>query len=355
MPIGRPNASRSFGVLDHHVEQLAHPADRAERHQQPLPGEVGHDHLEAGVLAPEQVLLRHLDVGERELAGVGGVPAELLELRDDLVAGRVGLDDEERDPVVAAGLGRLHRADEQVGADAVGDERLRAVDDVAAVDLARERPDRGDVGAGAGLGDPERADLLAGDRRAQEALVLVGGAELEDRRRRDPGVGAEPGADPARRAAGGELLGPDGVVDVVAALAAELLRVLEAEEAELGGAVVELAREQPLLLPLGDVRRDLGRDPAVDRLAQLLVLVGERRQDPSLGDRPSLERTRDGEVLVWVTRQLRGAVRAAARRGGDLGDAERAVLGRRLLVALATLGERVHRQDDEEVDRERRR
>ena len=73
--------------------------------------------------------------------------------------------------------------------------------------------------------------------------MLVGGAELVDRRRRDPGVRAEPGADPARGAGRGELLGPDGVVDAVAALAAELDRVLEPEEAELAGAVVELARE----------------------------------------------------------------------------------------------------------------
>ena len=83
---------------------------------------------------------------------------------------------------------------------------------------------------------PSARDLLARDRGAQEALVLVGGAEPEDRRRRDPGVRAEPGADPARGAGRGQLLGPDGVVDVVAALAAELLRVLEPEEAELAGA-----------------------------------------------------------------------------------------------------------------------
>ena len=143
-------------------------------------------------------------------------------LRHDLVAGHVALEDQERDPLVAAALGRLHGADEEVGADAVGDEGLGAVDHVAAVDLAGEGADRGDVGAGARLGDPERGDPLAGDRRAQEALVLIGGAEPEDRRRRDPGMCAEPGADPARCAGGRELLGPDRVVNVVAALAAEL-------------------------------------------------------------------------------------------------------------------------------------
>ena len=47
-----------------------------------------------------------------------------------------------------------------------------AVDDAAAVDALGDGPDRGDVGAGARLGDPERADPLAGDRGAKEALVL---------------------------------------------------------------------------------------------------------------------------------------------------------------------------------------
>jgi hypothetical protein len=69
-----------------------------------------------------------------------------------------------------------------------------------------------------------------------------------------------------------ELLDPDRVVDVVAALAAVLGLVLEPEEAELAAAVVERARELPGLLPLVDVGSDLPGDEAADRLAQLLVL-----------------------------------------------------------------------------------
>ena len=64
----------------------------------------------------------------------------------------------------------------------------------------------------------------------------------------------------------------------VAALAAVLLGELEAEEAELGAAREQLARELARLLPLVDVGRDLLGDEAPHRLAQLLVLVGERRQ-----------------------------------------------------------------------------
>jgi hypothetical protein len=71
-------------------------------------------------------------------------------------------------------------------------------------------------------------------------------------------------------------------VDVIAALTPELDGVLQAEEAELGGPGVQLARELPRRLPLVHVRRDLGSHPAVDRLAQLLVLVGERGQGGTL-------------------------------------------------------------------------
>jgi hypothetical protein len=66
-------------------------------------------------------------------------------------------------------------------------------------------------------------------------------------------------------------------VEVVAALAAQLLRVLEAEEAELPAAGVELAGELARVLPFVDVRRDLALDEAGDGLAQLLVLRAEGR------------------------------------------------------------------------------
>jgi hypothetical protein len=95
-------------------------------------------------------------------------------------------------------------------------------------------------------------------------------------------VGAEARADAAAGPRPRELLDPDRVVDVGAALAAELLRVLEAEEAELAAALIELARELARCLPLVDVRSDLLADEAPDRLAQLLVLLGEGREQRSL-------------------------------------------------------------------------
>ena len=183
---------------------------------------------------------------------------------------------------MAALLGRLDGADEEVGADAVGDEGLRAVDDVAAVDLLGEGGDAGDVGAGTRLGDPQGADLLAGDPGNQPALLLLLGAEVEDRRHRDRGVGVEPRGDAARAAAAGQLLDPDRVVQMGAALAAQLLGELQPEEAELRAARVQLTGEFPRVLPLGDVGRDLLGDEAADRLAQLLVLLAEGREGGAL-------------------------------------------------------------------------
>ncbi len=183
--------------------------------------------------------------------------------------------------MVAAVWRGLHSADKEVGAHAVGDEGLGAVDDPAVVDTAGVSADRGDVRARARLGDPERRNPLALDRRAQKALVLVGGAELVYGRGRDPGVGAKAGADPAGGAGCRKLLGPDRVVDVIAALAAKLGRVLEAEEAELGGAGVELTGELARFFPGVDIGRDLRSHPPMDRLAKLRMLVCERRHQRS--------------------------------------------------------------------------
>ena len=104
----------------------------------------------------------------------------------------------------------------------------------------------------------------------------IGGVAISD-------VGADAGGDAAAGAGARELLDPDGVVDVVAALAAVLARVLEPEEAELAAAGKQLARELPRLLPLLDVRGDLLGDELAHRFAQLLVLLGEgREQSPAL-------------------------------------------------------------------------
>ena len=61
------------------------PAAATSRSALELPGDV----VEALALLAEQVLRRHADVLEDELAGVGGVHAHLLELARDAEAGDV--------------------------------------------------------------------------------------------------------------------------------------------------------------------------------------------------------------------------------------------------------------------------
>jgi hypothetical protein len=75
-------------------------------------------------------------------------------------------------------------------------------------------------------------------------------------------------------------------VDVVTALSAVGGLVLEAQEAELAAAVIELAREPARLLPFVDVRSDLLGDEPADGLTQLLVLFAEGRERGALSAVP---------------------------------------------------------------------
>ena len=118
-----------------------------------------------------------------------------------------------------------------------------------------------------------RSPRIAG---CEEALLLVVGAELPDRRRGDPDVRADPGREPARAAAA-ELLAEHRVVEVAAAAAAVLDRVLQPEQAELGHALEDLVREPLRRLPLGRMRPQLLGDEPPDLRAQRLVLLREGR------------------------------------------------------------------------------
>ena len=143
-----------------------HRPDRAERHQQPLPLEVGHDQVEAAVLVAEQVLLGHEDVVEARSARCRRRASRSSRSRGTATPRPRSMIRNEMPWWPPSGV-VLHRGDEEVGAHAVGDEHLRAVDHVAAVDPPRVRADAGDVRAGVGLGDRQRSDLLAADARAR--------------------------------------------------------------------------------------------------------------------------------------------------------------------------------------------
>ena len=70
--------------------------DLAESHDQPLPGEVLHDRVEAGALVTEAVRVGNAHVGERQLTGLAGAPSEHRHPPGREARG-VGIDDEQRD------------------------------------------------------------------------------------------------------------------------------------------------------------------------------------------------------------------------------------------------------------------
>ena len=121
---------------------------------------------------------------------------------------------------VRAGFGvRLDEQRDEVGARAVGDERLLAVDDVVVAVALRDRLDAGDVAAGVGLAHAERDDLLAAERRLEELLDLLLRAEVADDRRRHVALDEEAHRHAGRTAAR-QLFGLGDAEPVVAARAA---------------------------------------------------------------------------------------------------------------------------------------
>ena len=220
------------------------------------------------------------------------MPAELVELLRHREALELALDDEKREPAVAALLGRLDRGDDEVGSHAVGDEGPRPVDPNSPVDAAGEGPQAGHVGAGSGLGDPERRDLLAADGGAEESLLVSLPAEGPDGRSGDPDVGADSRGQ-APRATARKLLGEHRVVEMVASATAELARVLEPEKAELAHARKDVVGKPARLLPLLGVRAQLLGHKAADLLTEALVPLGEgwgRAARERVGQSPVSER-----------------------------------------------------------------
>ena len=229
--------------------------------------------MKPGALLAEEVLLRHPHVVEEQLGGVLGVLADLVQVAAALEALHAALDHEQRDALVA-GVGVGARDDDhQVGQDAVGDERLAAVEDVVVALVDGGGADALEVGAGARLGHRDRGDLLAAGQVGEPALLLLvvrAGDEVghdhvvEQRERR------------AVDAAVGHLLADHHVVaEVGRAPAAVLLVELEAEQSLRAGLGPDLAVDDPVLLPLVVVGDDLLVEEGADRVAEGLVLLVE--------------------------------------------------------------------------------
>src|SRR6476469_1178180 len=103
--------------------------------------------------------------------------------RPDLHAGRVEVDDEHRDAAVLRLLGvRAGDDGAEVRELRAGGPHLLAVEDPLVAVALGAHLEAGDVGAGPGLGEQLRPDLLAAQRLGDVPLALGVGAELDHRR-----------------------------------------------------------------------------------------------------------------------------------------------------------------------------
>ena len=128
-----------------------------------------------------------------------------------------------------------------------------------------------------GLGQPERRQLLAACLRDEPAPALLLGPPLEERQRVEPDVDA---LDDTERGVGTfQLLAQDREADVVHPGAAVRLRDRRAEEPELAHLGEDLAVDLALLVPLADVRQDLGLGEGAHALLHEAVLVGQGEVD----------------------------------------------------------------------------
>src|SRR5690606_33899096 len=175
-----------------------------------------------------------LDAFEPEAARPDGVAAD--ERLDMAVGdpGRVEIDEEAGDALVAGGRVGLGIDDRMVGARGIGRPGLGAVEHPAVPVAPRARRDRGEVAPCARLGQAYRADRRAGEQARQPAFAL--------RRRavaREPGrrvVRIDPGEREGHVVPGEDLHDPylDRVGQVVAALFGRHLDTVEAERGRRG-------------------------------------------------------------------------------------------------------------------------
>ena len=123
---------------------------------------------EAFSFLADQIALRHPHALEEDLRGVRRAHAELVELAGDLDAFGLHRHADQRFVLVRRAVGGVGKQAHPVGLRAVGGPHLAAIDDVIAAVLARGGLDRGDVGAGADLGDAEARHVIPSDRRRQK-------------------------------------------------------------------------------------------------------------------------------------------------------------------------------------------
>ena len=173
------------------------------------------------------------------------------------------------------GIG-LREDDRPRGVAGVRDEGLRAVQDVLVAAPLGGRLQLGDVGAGLGLGEAERAENRLFEQRRQPLRLLLLAAG-DDHRAGAEAVGADRGADPGATPV--ELLADEDPVEGREAEPAERLGHVQVHQTELVRLGDHVDGVSLVLVVLGRLGPDLLLGELASKLAQTLLLVGKGERD----------------------------------------------------------------------------
>ena len=257
-----------FGIGNRILQRSARAADAARAQlEAAYVQNVERDDVAFADLA-EHVLHRHLAIVQDERRGGRAADAHLLFFRADGEAREIFLD-QERGELLAIDFGE---DGEQVGEVGVGDPHLFAVQDVV---LAVGRKHGAGaavhrVGAAGAFRKRVGADHFGRSQLGQIFLLLLLGAEEDDRQRADAGVSAHRHHEAA---ALGHVVGDDGRRDFVHLRAAVLGRHVGVGQAHLAGLLQQLASDGPVLvLDFFDLRQDFVDRELLRQLRDHLVI-----------------------------------------------------------------------------------
>ena len=223
--------------------------------------------------SPSRLAAGTAHVGERELGGVLGVHADLVEVAAALEAGHPPLHHQQADPLMPGGRIGPGGDDHQVAHLPVGDEGLAAVEQVVIAVADGGGADPLQVAARPGLGHGDRGDELAGAVPRQPPLALLGGGQAAEVVAVDVVVHGEPRPGGAGHR---QFLVEDQVVAVVRVAAATVLLVdLDPEQPGPAGGEPDVPGHHPVPLPLLVVGGDLTGDEGAHHVAERVVLGGE--------------------------------------------------------------------------------
>ena len=186
-PVTGGRVGRTAGAPDQIHEILgrrAHPPQRPlARERDTLVAERDLGQLPSSVLGPDEMVGRDAHVGQEHL--VEGVLTRHVDQRPDVDPGRIHGADEVADPHVLGGRGiGAGEQDPPPGDVRIARPHLLPVDHpVVAVALGPRR-ERGQVGAGAGLGEQLAPELLPAEQRPEPAVLLLLGAGVHEGRPR---------------------------------------------------------------------------------------------------------------------------------------------------------------------------